>query len=194
MERPSAVILSGPNGAGKSTLAPLLLRGRLGVTQFVNADMIASGLSGFSPESTAIAAGRIMLKRLRTLANARESFAFETTLASRAFAPWLASLRDQGYGIHLVYLWLPSADVAIARVRSRVEAGGHGIPEATVRRRYLSGLRNLFQLYQSLTDTWRVYDSSGHPVSVASGAGSQVLTVDCAASWRLIRETVDDEV
>jgi predicted ABC-type ATPase len=118
------IVLAGPNGAGKSTAAPYLLRGALGVTEFVNADVIAQGLSAFAPEAVAVAAGRIMLARLRELASKRVSFAFETTLASRSFAPWLASVVAGGYSFHLLYLWLPSADLAVSRVADRVRFGG----------------------------------------------------------------------
>lgn len=121
---PAVVIIAGPNGAGKSTAAPKVLQGALGVTEFVNADEIARGLSGFNPEGVAIAAGRVMLSRLRDLAEQRISFAFETTLASRSFAPWLERLAESGYMVHLVFFWLPSADVAIARVAQRAGTGG----------------------------------------------------------------------
>ena len=114
--RPCVVILAGPNGAGKSTAAPELLQGELAVTEFVNADVIARGLSAFDPDRAAIAAGRVMLTRLDELARQRESFAFETTLASRSFAPWLRDLRASGYAVHLFFLWLSSADLAVQRV------------------------------------------------------------------------------
>lgn len=143
---PQVVVLAGPNGAGKSTSAPRLLRGALGVEEFVNADVIASGLSGFAPERVAMAAGRVMMQRLRGLAEARTNFAFETTLATRSFAPWLSCLISSGYVLHLVFLWLPSAEIAVARVQERVRRGGHHVPEDVVRRRYRAGLRNFFQL------------------------------------------------
>lgn len=157
---PVVVIIAGPNGAGKSTAAPKVLQGALGVTEFVNADEIARGLSGFNPEGVAIAAGRVMLSRLRDLAEQRVSFAFETTLASRSVAPWLKRLAESGYMVHLVFFWLPSADVAIARVAQRVGTGGHHVPAADVRRRYERGLRNFFALYRHFATTWRLYDSS----------------------------------
>ena len=136
---PSVVILAGPNGAGKSTAAPALLQGALAVDEFVNADVIARGLSAFEPDRVAIAAGRIMLARLDELAAQRVDFAFETTLATRSFAPWLLGLTLSGYDVHLFFLWLSSADLAVARVADRVRAGGHHVPEAVVRRRYSAG-------------------------------------------------------
>jgi predicted ABC-type ATPase len=158
---PSVVILAGPNGAGKSTAAPTLLRGALGVTEFVNADAIARGLSAFAPERAALAAGRVMRTRLRALAAARESFAFETTLASRSFAPWLHDLAASGYAVHLVFLWLPSAHLAVDRVAARVRDGGHDVPSDVVRRRYRAGLRNFFRIYAPIVATWRLYDGAG---------------------------------
>lgn len=153
---PSVVVLGGPNGAGKSTAAPALLQGALAVNEFVNADVIARGLSAFAPESAAIAAGRVMLGRLHELAAQRVTFAFETTLASRSFAPWLRSLRVSGYEVQLVFLWLPSADFAVERVAARVRAGGHNVPAETVRRRYHAGLRNFFSLYEPVASSWRL--------------------------------------
>jgi predicted ABC-type ATPase len=129
---PDVVVLAGPNGAGKSTSAPSILRDALGVDEFVNADDIARGLSDFEPERAAMAAGRIMLARLRELAQQRRSLAFETTLASRSFAPWLAELVRTGYQFHLVFLWLPSPDMAVARGAARVREGGHDVPEETI--------------------------------------------------------------
>jgi predicted ABC-type ATPase len=131
LERPAVVAVAGPNGAGKSTVAPLLLRETLEVTEFVNADTIARGLSGFDPQGAALAAGRIMVRRLRDLARRRVSFAFETTLASRPFVPWLRGLIREGYSFHLLFLWLPSVELAIGRVADRVRMGGQGVPEAS---------------------------------------------------------------
>ena len=149
--RPSVVVLAGPNGAGKSTAAPALLQGTLGVTEFVNADDIARGLSAFNAERAALPAGRVMLARLHELARRRMSFAFETTLASRSFAPWLTGLKRDGYSIHMLFLWLPSADFALDRVADRVRMGGHSVPAETVRRRYRAGIRNFF----NLDNVWR---------------------------------------
>jgi predicted ABC-type ATPase len=180
---PSIVILAGPNGAGKSTAAPFLLRDALAVTEFVNADQIAQGLSAFSPETVAIAAGRLMLARLDELARRRETFAFETTLASRSFAPWLRARRAEGYAVSLVFLWLPDSSAAVRRVAERVARGGHPVPPDVVRRRYAAGLRNFFRIYQPLCTAWRVYDTSGvgPPRLLAAGHGTTTWLVmdDC---------------
>ncbi len=187
---PSVVALAGPNGAGKSTAGHALLKETLGITEFVNADVIARGLSAFDPERAAIAAGRVLLRRIRELADRRESFAFETTLASRSFAPWLAGLATQEYVFHLVFLWLPSADIAVRRVQARVQAGGHAVPEITVRRRCESGLRNFFDLYRPIARTWRLYDNSSEsPRLIAGGAGARATRVPDKALWRRIEES-----
>src|SRR2546422_11294357 len=113
--RPLVIAIAGPNGAGKSTTAPPLLRDALKVSEFVNADAIAGGLSAFRPESVAIPAGRVMLDRMHQLAKARADFAFETTLASKSFAPWLTRLKRDGYHVHILFLWLEGANLAVDR-------------------------------------------------------------------------------
>jgi len=169
------VVIAGPNGAGKSTLAPVLLQEALAVTEFVNADVIARGLSAFAPEQVAMAAGRLMLARLRELAERRVSFAFESTLASRSFAPWIRQLLQAGYQFHLVFLWLPSAALAVRRVASRVRMGGHAVPADVVRRH--AGLHNLFRIYLPLATTWRIYDSSRGRMPKLVAVGNEATTV-----------------
>jgi predicted ABC-type ATPase len=149
---PHVLIIAGANGAGKTTTAPALLQEALQITNFVNADNIAYGLSAFEPEKAAIQAGRIMLERIRFLASNKENFAFETTLASRTFAPWIKKLKNDGYLFHLVYLLLDSPDLAISRVKERVKLGGHSVPEDVIRRRYHAGIRNFFNLYKPIAD------------------------------------------
>lgn len=187
---PKIVAVAGPNGAGKSTLAPFLLRDTYGLTQFVNADFIALGLSAFEPESAAFAAGRVMLARLCELADRRDDFAFETTLAGRHYARFIQSLRRQGYEFHLIYLWLNSADLAIQRVRERVRLGGHDVPAEIVRRRYTKGARNFFGRYRVLADTWGIYDNSGEgePLLVASGVRKESAEVFEEELWRQFYE------
>ncbi len=190
---PSLIALAGPNGAGKSTAGPALLKDTLGVTEFVNADLIAQGLSPFAPEAAAFAAGRIMLARLRELSRRRATFAFETTLAGRAYASWIARLLDDGYLFHLIFLWLPSPEHAIARVADRVRRGGHGIPEETVRRRYRLGLKNFFDLYQPMASAWHVYDSASGPLPrlIAAGGRTTETRVVDDRIWRLLSKGLD---
>jgi predicted ABC-type ATPase len=143
-QNPQVILIAGPNGAGKSTLAPILLRDEFELMEFVNADTIAIGLSALQPERTAIEARRVMLKRLRGLVERKASFAFETTLATRSYAHWLADLRQRGYKVNLMFIWLSSSDLAVERVKQRVIAGGHDIPEETIRRRYQNGVGQVF--------------------------------------------------
>jgi predicted ABC-type ATPase len=189
---PHLIVIAGPNGAGKSTTAPALLKGTLEVTEFVNADLIAQGLSGFQPEGAAFHAGRVMLERIHYLAKKRVDFAFETTLSSKTFAPWIADLRKTGYDFHLVFLWLPNDDFAVARVAERVRMGGHNVPEETIRRRYDSGLQNFFHLYLPLTDTWDLYDNSGpKPRMIAFCDEGQDIIVNDSIIWHNIKKKYD---
>lgn len=186
---PDLVVIAGPNGAGKSTAAPLLIGGRLGVAEFVNADVIAAGLSAFSPESVAVQAGRLMLKRLDELAGAGADFAFETTLASRSFAPWIGKLRsERGYRLHLIYLWLPDAEESVRRVARRVKLGGHSVPPDVIRRRYGRGLSNFLSLYRPIADSWSLYDNSSDArlVAVREVGGPEVV-LD-AEVWHMIEK------
>jgi predicted ABC-type ATPase len=168
-------------------MAARLLVGALGVSEYVDADVFARILP--RSEAAAVTAGRAVLRRLDELAMDRRSFGFETTLASRSFSPRIRRLIAAGYECHLVFLWLPSADFAVGRVADRVRLGGHTVPEQTIRRRYRSGLRNFFGLYQVLTTTWRMYDNSAEePRLVASGTGRETLIANDAALWRRVRE------
>jgi len=188
---PRVVVIAGPNGAGKSTAAPWVVSDLLGIHQFVNADVIAQGLSAFEPEKAAMQAGRVMLARLKELAAARESFAFETTMASKSFAPWIKGLCQSGYKFHLVFLYVPSPELSVLRVAGRVRAGGHHVPDDVIRRRYIGGLRNFFALYQPLATSWRFYNSSnpGRPIMVAVGIGATEIAVFDAALWQSIKES-----
>jgi predicted ABC-type ATPase len=184
-DKPGVIVLAGPNGAGKTTSARTLLAETLSVMTYVNADVIAQGLSGFDPDSAAVEASRIMLERLRALAAQRTNFAFETTLAARSYARWLRDLQATGYSIELAYFWLASPDLAVARVAARVRGGGHDVAEATIRQRYYRSVENFFTLYLPLVDRWQVYDNSGsgHPRPVAFGGLEVRESVLDQASW-----------
>jgi len=185
---PNVVVIAGPNGAGKSTLAPALLRDTLNIPEFVNADTIAEGLSAFAPEDASFDAGRVMLGRLHDLAAEEKDFAFETTLASRFYAGWLKDLLDRGYQISLVFLWLENVDIAIQRVAARVEAGGHSIPEETVRRRYERVIKNLFDLYLPITNSWRIFHASPIiPKEIARFDGPNGETVFDEVLWQKLK-------
>ena len=155
------IIIAGPNGAGKTTFAREFLPQEAGCPVFVNADLIAAGLSPFAPERAAIQAGRLMLEAIAQHVALRESFAFETTLSGRAYARQIPQWRQLGYRVELFFLSLTSADMAVQRVAERVRQGGHDIPEATIRRRFDSGARLFPDVYQPLVDQWVLYDNSG---------------------------------
>lgn len=187
---PQLVVIAGPNGAGKTTLAPFLLRDKLELLEYVNADPIALGLSGFDPGSVALEAGCVMLGRLRDLADQRKTFAFETTLAAMHYAGWIKRLRNDGYVFQLMFLWLQSPDLAVQRVRERVLAGGHDVPEQVIRRRHAAGLRNFSNLYQPLANTWAVYDNSEspNPVMIAQGGQGEGPSIIHTDLWERFTE------
>lgn len=187
--RPNVYIVAGPNGAGKSTFARLFLPDYADCKEFVNADLIAAGLSPFNPESLAIQAGKLMLERIEALSRSRVDFGFETTLAGRSYVFLLQELRAQGYRIHLFFLWLPDLELALDRIRDRVRAGGHGVPEAIVRRRAARGIGNLFHLYFPILDSWLIFENSGaSPRSVAFGLGKERYVLDAETFGRIEQE------
>lgn len=190
---PHILVIAGPNGAGKTTAAPALLHEALQINHFVNADTIAAGLSAFAPEKAAIQAGRVMLERMRYLAANSENFAFETTLASRSFAPWIVELKNKGYLFHLVYLLLDSPDLAVSRVNERVRIGGHSVPEETIRRRYQAGLKNFFKLYMPIADSWQMYDNTdiGNLAPIASKVGNET-EIHYPLLWASLTEVYDE--
>lgn len=156
-------MIAGPNGAGKSTIADKLLVGNRKVAEFVNADVIAVQISASTGTSVDFLAGRTMLRRLDELASGRMDLGFETTLASRSLLTRIAPMREAGYLFHLIYLWLPSAEMAVQRVAARVRDGGHHVPDEVVRRRYYRSLFNFFNRYRPFADSWAMLDNSGVP-------------------------------
>jgi len=155
------VIIAGPNGAGKTTFAKEFLPNEAGLPVFINADLIAAGLSPLDPDAAAIRAGRIMLDEIDRHAAEERSFAFETTLSGHTYLQRIDSWRAAGYAVKLIFLSLPSAEEAIARVAVRVRQGGHNIPPEVIRRRFAAGLRNFLEIYRRRVDHWKWYDNSG---------------------------------
>jgi len=131
-----------------------------------------------------------MLSRLHDLAAERKTFAFESTLAAKHYVGWIRKLRNQGYAFQLMFLWLRSADLAVQRVRERVQAGGHHVPEQVIRRRYAAGVRNFSKLYQPLANTWAVYDNSHlpRPMMIAQGGQGEDEGIICDDLWKSFRE------
>lgn len=160
VDKPNVYVIAGPNGSGKTTFAKEYLPKFAKCLEFLNADLIAAGLSPFAPERENVRAGRILLIRIRELTQAGIDFGFETTLAGRNHTKQLSRMKSLGYRIVLIFLWLPDANLAVNRVASRVLQGGHNIPEVDIRRRFDSGLRNFFDLYQPLAEDWLLFDAS----------------------------------
>ena len=171
--RKRIIILAGPNGAGKTTFAREFLPDEADCPAFVNADLIAAGLSPFNPEVVAMRAGRIMLELIDEHVSRGDSFAFETTLAGKSYARHIPHWQAAGYHVTLLFLALPSAEAALQRVRERVAQGGHAIPEAVVIRRFLAGKLNFEVVYKPLVDAWALYDNSnGEPILLSWGEKS----------------------
>ncbi len=186
--QPRVVIFAGPNGAGKSTHADAILAA-LGIETFVNADYIARGLSGRNTDAVAFEAGRIMLKRLHQLSEARADFAFESTLSSRTFATFLRRLKEIGYKVAIYYFSLASTQLAIRRVKLRVTQGGHNVPADVVRRRFGRSLNNFFNLYAPLADEWALFDNSPTPkaLPVATQLANK-LSITEPATWHKLQK------
>ena len=184
---PRIYVIGGPNGAGKTTASMALFPHGLQCPEYVNADAIAAGISPFRPESVALQAGRVMLARLRELVESNQDFAFETTMASRSFAPFLRDCVSKGYTVHLLFVWLKSPDLAIERVAHRVAAGGHHIPEDVVRRRYVRGIQNFLTLYLPLAQEWACYDNShGEKLPIASKAEGGTIFIEDQEKWNIL--------
>jgi predicted ABC-type ATPase len=158
---PSIIILAGPNGAGKTTFARSFLPQEANCLRFINADLIAAGLSPFAPEAAALKAGRLMLREIDDCVKQQESFAFETTLSGLSYLSRIRQWRLMGYEVSLYFLALPSAETAIMRVAARVKQGGHNIPESVIRRRFIAGLHNFDDAYKCEVDRWAKFDNMG---------------------------------
>lgn len=158
---PFAYIIAGPNGAGKTTFAREFLPRYADCRNFINADLIAEGVSPFSPAAAAFRAGRLTLNEIEVLAKRNEDFGFETTISGRTYRNLFRDLRRRGYAVHLFFLWVPTVELALSRVKGRVMKGGHDVPEAVVRRRFKRSIGNFFRFYRALADSWILFDNSG---------------------------------
>jgi predicted ABC-type ATPase len=154
-------VIAGPNGAGKTTFAREFLPREAGVIHFVNADLIASGLSPLRPDLEARRAGRMVLGELNRLVKARQDFAFESTLSGRTYLRLMKRWKANGYRLEIVFLWLPSVQVALQRIAVRVRQGGHNVPRHDVLRRFDRSWMNFRARYRPLAEAWAVYDNAG---------------------------------
>ena len=190
---PRLYIVSGCNGAGKTTASYTLLPEMLECRQFVNSDEFAKGLSPFNPEGASIQASRFMLMRIRYLLQRKEDFGIETTLATRSLLNTVRAVQAEGYYVTVLYFWLNSPDLAVKRVKARVAAGGHNIPEETVRRRYRVGINYFFNDYAPICDRWILADNSQVPFKVvAEGGKARPLIIKDSDTFEKIKGLVSD--
>lgn len=181
-------IIAGCNGAGKTTASYTILPEILDCKEFVNADEIAKGLSPFRPEKAGIEAGRLMLKRIKTLLESGENFAFETTLSTRSYVNFIEKAKERNYQVTCLFFWLHSVELAISRVETRVREGGHHIPENVIRRRYKSGLMNFFKLFLPRVDNWLFVNNSGDTYEIIAEGAMSEITVNNVDQWKELKE------
>ena len=187
----SLYIIAGCNGAGKTTASYTVLPEILDCKEFVNADEIARGLSPFNPESTAIEAGKLMLQRINELLNKDDSFSIETTLSTKSYINLVRRAHAKGFIVKIVFFWLNSPELAMLRVAERVRNGGHGIAEHIIRRRYASGIINLFNLYMKEVDHWVIFDNSDNPrCLIASGGRNTETKINIETLYNQIKSYV----
>jgi len=187
---PKLYILSGCNGSGKTTASYTLLPEMLECTEFVNSDEFAKSFSPFNPSEASIVASRFMLMRIEYLLSRKEDFSIETTLATRSLVGIINTAKAAGYSITLLYFWLSSPELAIQRVRDRVKAGGHNIPENVIRRRYFMGLQYFFETYMPLSDRWVLADNSTSPFKVVAEGSSKGTFIKDEEKYKTIRRIV----
>ena len=173
MKTKNVYIIAGPNGSGKTTFAKLFLPDYVKCPNFVNADLIACGLAPFEPRAAAIKAGKLVLQQIHEFSGRGADFAFETTLSGKTHASLFSTLKAKGYTLHLFFLWIPSPELAIERIRDRVIEGGHYVPPEDVRRRFVRGLHNFFTVYEPMLDSWALFDNSkNRPLLIAKRRNS----------------------
>ena len=179
MKTRNVYIIAGPNGSGKTTFAREFLPGYAHCPNFVNADLIAQGLSPFLPAAAAIKSGRLVLEEIRGFARKQADFGFETTLSGKSYVNLLKALKAQGYKMHLFFLWVPGPDLAVARIRDRVAEGGHNVPIQDVKRRFNRSISNFFRLYEPLLDSWMFFNNAGSvPILIAKRKNGQAEIID----------------
>ena len=192
MDNKNVYIIAGPNGAGKTTFAIKFLPEYAKCSNFINADLIANGLSPFSPGAAAIKAGKLVLEQIHEFATKRVNFAFETTLSGKLYVKLFKSLKKKGYKIHIFFLWVPDATLVISRIKSRVAQGGHDVPVRDVLRRFNRSITNFFKLYQPPADTWMLFDSAGlTPILIAEKKNGKIKIID-VCSYNSIIEGIGD--
>jgi predicted ABC-type ATPase len=181
-------IIAGPNGAGKTTFAEEFLPLYANCRNFINPDLLARAFSPFDPDAGILRAGRAVLERIAEFTEVRRDFAFETTLSGRAYVPLLRRVKIAGFTLHMFYLWIPSVELCLLRIRDRVESGGHNVPERDVRRRFGRTLSNLFTRYRPLLDTLHFFDNSSNTPRLVFKDESSKTTINDAALYERLRK------
>jgi predicted ABC-type ATPase len=182
--RPNVYIIAGPNGAGKTTFAQEFLPHYADCANFINADLIAQGVSPFSPDAAAFRAGRLMLGEIALRVRRRDDFGFETTLSGLSHLKLIHNLKKGGYRVQIFYLWLPTVELALDRVRGRVLRGGHDVPEVVLRRRFNRSIRNFMKNYRLLADLWTFFDNSGETPEIVASEAEHKLSIISADKFR----------
>lgn len=189
MKTKNVYIIAGPNGSGKTTFAKKFLPDYAKCPNFINADLIAQGLSPFSPSTAAIRAGRLVLEQIHSLAGKNSDFAFETTLSGKSYISFLKELKEIGYSINIFFLWIPNAELALSRIKDRVTTGGHDVPAVDVRRRFYRGIYNFIHYYKPLADTWLLFNNADStPKLIARERNGQVDVVDNEMFDKMIKQ------
>jgi predicted ABC-type ATPase len=179
MNNRNVYIIAGPNGSGKTTFAVKFLPDYVNCPNFINADLIAHGLSPFSPGAAAIKAGKLVLEQIHEFVEMRADFAFETTLSGKLYVKLFESLKEKGYKIQIFFLWVPNTELVLSRIKSRVAQGGHNVPTRDVLRRFNRSITNFFTLYRPLADSWMLFDNSGIiPILIAAGKNGKLKIID----------------
>lgn len=192
MKDKNLYIIAGCNGAGKTTASFTILPEIIECKEFVNADEIAKGLSPFQPEKVSFEAGRIMLNRINELLDDNESFAFETTLSTRSYKNKILQAKKQGYSVTLLFFWLENIELAKERVEIRVKEGGHNIPKDVIERRYIKGIKNLFEIYLEIVDIALIFDNSyGKHNLIAQKFGNEEITNLDSEKFNLLKANYD---
>ncbi len=189
MKNKNVYVIAGSNGSGKTTFARRFLPEYVHCPRFVNADLIAQGLSPFDPNKAALTAGKLVVQQIQDFARQGVDFGFETTLSGRSYVKYLKKFSVQGYQLHLFFLWIPTADLALSRIKERVFEGGHHVPEDDVRRRFSRSLSNFFSLYNPLFTSWMIFNNTGiRPALIAKAKNGRIGVVD-----RILFEAIKNE-
>ncbi|MCQ2170560.1 MAG: zeta toxin family protein [Bacteroidales bacterium] len=189
---PNLYIISGCNGSGKTTASYSLLPKMLGCNEFVNSDEFAKSISPFDPNAAAVGASRFMLQKISYMLERQKDFGIETTLATRTLTGILQRAREQGYRITIIYLWLESPELAVDRIRRRVQSGGHNITTDTVQRRYSAGLHYFFETYKPMADRWVLADNTRPPFAVVAEGSAEMTIVRNRKKYEQILNSLND--